>query len=186
VTGPYLLVNNAGFGTSGYFTEIEEKKEETMILLNCLAPVILTRHYLRGMKERNKGAIIFLSSIAANQPSPLGITYSATKVFDQYIGEALHYELKKTKIDVITVLPGATSTEFQQVADYNSIKGARRPEQVVMTSLKKLGKRRVVTDGLSNQIMGFAARTLPRAMAIHFAFKWTYGNIKKKGTLKSA
>lgn len=175
-----LLINNAGFGTSGLFLDIEGDKEETMIKVNCLAPVILTRHYLKGMKERNHGGLIFLSSIAANQPSPAGITYSATKVFDRYIGEGLHYELKKTNIEVLTVLPGATLTEFQEVADYNAIKGSRTAEQVVQTSLKYLGRRRTVTDGIKNRLMGLAAQMVPRSAAIHAAYRWAEGKRKRE------
>jgi short-subunit dehydrogenase len=174
-----VLVNNAGFGTSGFFWDIEGRQEESMIKVNCLAPVILTRHYLKSMKQLNQGSIIFLSSIASNQPSPTGTTYAATKVFDLFLGEGLHYELKNTNINVLTVLPGATATEFQKVAKYNKIKGARSPKQVVITSLKNLGKKRSVSDGISNKIMGFAARMLPRALAIHLAYKWTEGRRNK-------
>ncbi|MBI9099105.1 MAG: SDR family oxidoreductase, partial [Spirochaetaceae bacterium] len=174
-----ILVNNAGFGTSGYFHEIDGQKEETMVKLNCLAPVILTRHYMKGMLERNKGALIMLSSIAANQPSPHGVTYAATKVFDLFLGEGLHHETRKTGVDVLSVKPGATTTEFQKVADYKAIKGSRSAEQVVKTSLKNLGRRRAVTDGFSNKMMGFMAGILPRTLVINMAAQWAESNRNK-------
>ncbi len=174
-----ILVNNAGFGTSGNFHEIDSSKEEMMIKLNCLAPVVLSRFYLKDMLLRNKGAIIILSSIAANQPSPFGITYAATKVFDLFLGEGLYYETKNTGVDILTVLPGATTTEFQKVADYNNMKGSRTAVQVVNSSLKALGKKRTVTDGFSNRVMGFMAKILPRRLVIHMAASWTETNRKK-------
>ena len=175
-----ILVNNAGFGTSGPFHEINGDKEVAMIKVNCIAPVVLTRHYLPGMLKKNKGAVIFLSSVAANQPSPMGITYAATKVFDDFIGEALHYEVRKTGVDVLTVKPGVTATEFQMVADYNEFKKFRTGEDVVRTALKSLGRKRVVTDGFGNKLMGLSASLLPRGIVIAVADKWTDSNRKKK------
>ncbi len=170
---PDILINNAGYGTSGYFHEIDGDTETAMIKVNCIAPVALTRHFLPNMLKQNKGALIFLSSIAANQPSPLGITYSATKVFDLFLGEGLHKELEGTGVAVLTVQPGATSTEFQKVADYNAIKGSRSAEDVVQTALRALGRKRTVVDGLNNRFMTLLARILPRSVAISAAQQWT-------------
>lgn len=177
---PSILVNNAGFGSSGAFHGIENAKDAAMVKVNCLAPVILTRRFLPGMVARKKGALVFLSSIVANQPCPLGATYSATKAFDLFLGEALHSELKGTGVAALTVKPGATRTGFQAAADYNEFKRARTGEDVVRTALRSLGRRRTVTDGFGNKLLGAAIRLMPRALAIASARAFT-DSTRKKG-----
>lgn len=54
-----LLINNAGFGSTGEFINCDAERESKMVLLNCVAPTILTHHFLKGMIERKKGAVIF-------------------------------------------------------------------------------------------------------------------------------
>ena len=167
-----ILVNNAGFGNNGFFINNDPENEANMVRLNCLAPVILTHHFVRPMKKRKNGAIIFLSSIAANQPTPRCATYAATKVFDLFLGEALSYELKNEGIKVVTVKPGATATEFQKTGAFKNINSARKPEDVVNTALKALGKKWTVIDGFGNKILSGLALLGPRKMAIKFAYKW--------------
>ena len=60
-----------------------------------------------------RGALIFTGSVAGSQPLPLHAVYSATKVFDNFLGEALWGELQGTGIDSLSLLPGSTETEFQ-------------------------------------------------------------------------
>ncbi len=175
-----ILVNNAGYGTSGYFCDIDSDTEQAMVKVNCIAPLVLTHRYLPAMVKKRKGALVFLSSIAANQPAPLSISYAATKVFDQYLGEALHSELKGSGVAVLTVQPGPTYTGFQQVADYNEIKGSRSPEDVVRSAMKALGKRPVVVDGCMNKVMTVLARIVPRTMAIELAKRWAQTYRKKE------
>jgi short-subunit dehydrogenase len=173
-----ILVNNAGFGTSGFFHEIDQARETAMIKVNCIVPVALTRRYLPAMLKKKRGAVVFLSSIAANQPAPLGITYAATKVFDLFIGEALHNELKGTGVSCLSVQPGATATEFQETADYGFIKGSRTAEDVVRSAMKALGRKRTVVDGSGNKLLTWLARSLPRGVAISFARQFNEENRK--------
>ena len=81
-----FLVNNAGFGSTGYYPDTDVEKEAKMIKLHCLAPTILTHHFVRPMVERKKGAIIFLGSIVGLHPIPFNTTYSATKGFNMFFG----------------------------------------------------------------------------------------------------
>jgi short-subunit dehydrogenase len=178
-----ILVNNAGFGSTGAFQDISQKSEIDMIKVNCIAPVVLTRHFLKGMVARKKGALIFLSSIAANQPTPLETTYAATKVFDLFIGEGLSGELKNSGVHVLTVKPGFTTTGFQDVAGLNSLQGARTPEDVADTTMRSLGRKRTVTDGFSNKILSAAARIAPKRVSISLARSWV---IKHKGSHKNS
>ena len=111
-----LLVNNAGFGHIGNFHKKNPSRDEEMIRLNCIVPVVLTHKFLPKMVERKKGGVIFLSSTSAYQATPYFTVYSATKVFNLYLGEGLWEEYRKKGIDIMALSPGYTNTEFQKSA----------------------------------------------------------------------
>lgn len=179
-----IFINNAGYGSTGEFVDNDPQFEANMVRLNCVAPTILTHHFVRPMKERGKGAIIFLGSIAAFQPTPMMTTYSATKVFNRYMGDALWYELKKYGIDVLTLNPGGTNTEFQRIATIDSGPLARTPGQVVSTAMKSLGKKMSVVDGTQNKFTAVFSKILPLRLVVNIsgyvATKMynTYKNVK--------
>lgn len=113
-----ILINNAGFGDFGYFTETDLNKELEMIDTNIKAVHILTKLVLRDMEKRNTGYILNVASSAAFQPGPLMATYYATKSYVYQLTEALYYEQKKKKTNVhLSVLcPGPVDTNFNNVA----------------------------------------------------------------------
>jgi short-subunit dehydrogenase len=164
-----LLVNNAGFGTTGPFHESDPDREEQEILLNDLALVRLTRAALPRMVERGSGAVVNVSSMAGFLPSPYNATYGATKAFVNSFTEALAAELRGTGVQVQALCPGFTRTEFQQVADVDTsaIPGLAwmEPEPVVDAALKGLASGDVVcVPGLANRATSLVARSLPRAL----------------------
>ena len=164
-----FLINNAGFGSTGEFRECDSEWERKMVELNCVVPAILTHYFVPGMIERKKGGIIFLGSVVAFQPTPLMTTYSATKAFNLLMGEGLWYELKKYSIDVLSLNPGGTNTEFQRIAAAETGPAVRTPKQVVETALKALGKKPSVIDGPINKFMGVGGRFIPRRLLINIA-----------------
>src|SRR5919109_1270658 len=125
-----LLVNNAGFGTTGPFARLDPDQEEAEIRLNVLALVRLTRAALPGMIARGRGAIINVSSLAAFAPGPYDATYGATKAFVNSFTEALHEELRGTGVRVQALCPGFIHTELQQRAGIDT---SRLPAWVWMT-----------------------------------------------------
>lgn len=148
-----ILVNNAGIGKPGEFNHTDIKYDSDMIKINCLAPVVLTEYFVKTMIKKRKGAIIFLGSVVAYQPTPVMAAYAATKAFNFSFGNALWYELKKYGIDVLTVNPGNTATEFNRmVLSDNSIL-CRTAGQVVNNALKSLGKKPNVVDGFLNKLI---------------------------------
>jgi short-subunit dehydrogenase len=162
-----ILVNNAGFGVLGMVESIAREKNVGMVDLNCRAVVDLTAQFLPAMKARKRGAIIIVSSVVGTIAAPWFATYSATKAFDLYFGEALHGECRGSGVDVLTVLPGLTRTEFQAGAglrEYHS--PYRSAEQVVETACAALGRRAIVVDGWLNKVMSHGARFLPRSLAL--------------------
>jgi short-subunit dehydrogenase len=162
-----ILVNNAGFGVLGPVESISREKNCGMVDLNCRAVVDLTARFLPEMKARKRGAVIIISSVVGSLAAPWFATYSATKAFDLYFGEALHGECRGSGVDVLTVLPGLTRTEFQAGAglrEYHS--PYRTAEQVVATACAALGKRSIVVDGWLNKFLSHGIRFLPRGVAL--------------------
>ena len=123
-----MLVNAAGFGKSGSFTEIagEGKRIQTdMIDLNCRALTRMTQMTLPYMKQGSR--IINLASAAAFCPQPDFAVYAATKSYVLSFSRALGAELKSGGIYVTAVCPGPVKTEFF----YSKRRSFRRSEETV-------------------------------------------------------
>jgi short-subunit dehydrogenase len=164
-----VLVNNAGFGYAGRFDKLDEKRLRQMVQLNCTAPVLLTRRLVPGMLERSRGAVIITGSVAGRQALPLHGVYSATKAFDLLLGESLFVELRSQGIDVVVLEPGATATEFQEVAGELAHDG-EPPQDVVRVALDALGRQPSVVSGWWNWLRANAAtRLAPRGLVAHLA-----------------
>jgi hypothetical protein len=179
-----LLINNAGFGDYGAFSDRPLAKQLEMIQLNVLALVELTYLFLPGMKSQGSGSIINVGSIAGFQPLPYMSVYAATKAFVLSFTEALWAENRQFGIRVQALCPGPTSTNFPNVAEFpNSMNfsGPQKlatPEEVVLQSLEALAKNEstVVTGGLGNQLIVNIPRFLPRdtlVSAIEKQFKFS-------------
>ena len=107
-----LLVNNAGFGTSGPFAGQPVRSAESQIQLNVVALTRLAHAALPGMLERGHGGILNVSSMAGFLLAPGGATYSATKAFVTSFSESLHAEVRKRSVHVTALCPGFTRTGF--------------------------------------------------------------------------
>lgn len=112
-----ILVNDAGQGLYGEFKDTDLERELATIDLNIGATVILTKHFLQAMVERNEGKILNLASIASKLPGPRQSVYHATKSFILSFSEALRSELSETNITVTALLPGVTDTDFFRKAE---------------------------------------------------------------------
>lgn len=166
-----VLVNNAGAGYAGRFSRLETARLRGLVQLNCVAPVVLTSRLLPAMRERGRGAVIVVGSIAGRQPLPLHAVYSATKGFDLLFGEALAVECEDEGIDVLVVEPGRTRTEFQGVAGETPPPELhfQSAAQVVAVALDALGRKPSVVSGWVNWLTANAARALPRSFLAHMA-----------------
>lgn len=140
-----LLVNCAGFAVTGEFISHDVSVDVDLLHLNCRAPLILSHYFGKKMAVRKKGGIINIASASAYLPIPFWSSYSASKVFLLNFSEALWFEMKKYKVDVIAVCPPSTETEFLSIAKINM--PGIPPERVVATSVKYLGKKLSVTVG---------------------------------------
>jgi len=170
-----LLINCAGFGSSGPFLNMDPSVQESMLNLNCRAPMLLTHEIVQGMRERGRGGVIVVSSVNAFSAARGMANYNATKSYDLLFAEGLAEELRPYGVDVQALCPGGTTTEFQQVAglDPSKFGPLRRwvfssPASVVATSLHALGRRVTVVPGFLNKLMVFMIRLLPRRIATRF------------------
>ncbi len=127
-----LLVNNAGFGTTGDLVDLDPEAEDRQVQVNVLAVLRLTRAALPGMVGRGRGAVVNVASLAGLYPTPGTATYGATKAFVCSLTDALHEELRGTGVTATAVLPGFTRTEFQERAGWRP--QAYLPDAVWMTA----------------------------------------------------
>lgn len=158
-----VLVNNAGFGTHGVLTEADPARLADEIQLNCGTLVGLTVRYLPAMRSRGRGTIVNIASTAAFQPVPRMAVYGATKAFVLSFTEALWAEERKHGIRVLAVCPGATATEFFDVAGESAAVGIKRSaKQVVDHTMREIsGSKPSFVDGAAN---AFTARVLTRVV----------------------
>jgi uncharacterized protein len=111
-----LLVNNAGFGATTSLLESDVERMDEMLALNVRALMRLTHAAVPGFVLRDAGTIINIASIVAIEPERLNGVYGASKAFVLAFTQSLQHELAAKDIRVQAVLPGATATEFWDVA----------------------------------------------------------------------
>jgi short-subunit dehydrogenase len=163
-----LLVNNAGFGLTGRFAELDGRRQRQMIDLNCGALIELAHAVLPAMIERKQGRILNVASTAAFQPGPGMAVYFATKAFVLSFSEALHEEVKRHGVSVSALCPGPTATEFGEVAGFGQSnlldKVAADSASVVRAGLAGLDNgKAVIIPGLMNKSTAQAHRFFPRS-----------------------
>jgi short-subunit dehydrogenase len=173
-----MLINNAGFGTTGRFFRVELTKHLDMIHVHVIASVRFCHAALPGMVARGGGAIINVASVTAFSPLVGNATYSATKRFLVTFSQALQIELAGTGVKVQALCPGFTYSGFHDTPEYERFKRSSIPgfmwmsaEDVVAGSLKALQHNRVVyIPGLKNRLLvalagggGLASRLLVMA-----------------------
>lgn len=162
------LINNAGFGSYGDFAKLDLKHEMRMIDLNIRSLIALTHRYLQGMRERKRGTIINVSSAAGFQPIPFMATYAATKAFVNSFSEAIAEENRPFGIQVMTLCPGSTKTNFHAAAKMDrslQVKGQQTVEEVVETAMRgiKSGRTRIVS-GFVNDAVSRLVTFVPNAV----------------------
>ncbi|MEL6893818.1 MAG: SDR family oxidoreductase [Actinomycetota bacterium] len=108
-----LVVNNAGFGSSGMVHELDPARLADEVELNVKALTVLSTVALATMRERDRGWLLNVSSVASFQAGPGLAVYSATKAFVTSFTEAVHEEMRGTNVAVSALCPGLTKTEFQ-------------------------------------------------------------------------
>jgi uncharacterized protein len=164
-----LLINNAGFGSMGDFTDQDLAHELNMIDLNVRSLVEMAYRYLQPMRERKSGAIINVASTAGFQPVPYMATYAATKAFVLSFSEALWEENRAYGIEVLALCPGVTETAFFAASHIEKppARTIETPEDVVETALHGLKRRKSsIISGWPNKFMVETERFMPRSFVL--------------------
>lgn len=116
-----ILINNAGFGDAGNFTETKLEKELEMINLNIKAYHILMKLFLQDFKKRGYGRILNVASMSGFMPGPYMATYYATKSYIIKLSLAVYEELKQenSNVKISIFCPGPVKTNFSNIANVN-------------------------------------------------------------------
>jgi len=162
------LINNAGFGEKGLFTDLDWSRQQQMIALNISALTEICYSLLPQLKQCQQAPfIINVGSTAAFQAGPNMAIYYASKAYVVSFTEALYEELKNDAITVSCLCPGATATEFADHAKMNDTllfkTGVMRAEKVVRIALAKRSTAIVIT-GLKNKLLYWASKFSPRSI----------------------
>ena len=165
--GPWLLVNNAGFGSRGRFSDLDPAREAEEVELNVVALHELTAAVVPGNVAARAGAVVNVASTAAYQALPYMATYAATKAFVLHFTEALAVELKGTGVRAMALCPGPTRTEFEDVAGVSALFDKSVPMSaaaVVRSALRTLDRGHAIcVPGAHNLVLAQGNRLVPRA-----------------------
>ena len=170
------LVNNAGFGVFGNFSETNLQSELTMAGLHVTTPIALTKLFLKGMLERNEGEILNVSSLAGFQPGPLMSIYYSTKAFLTSFTEAIARENKGSNVKISVLCPGVVNTNFrknvgaEKEAQINSMNS--EPRDVAEYGIQAMRKGKVVClPSFGCRFLSILPRLIPRNTARNLVYK---------------
>lgn len=140
-----VLVNNAGIGLVGSTDKIDLQQDESMMILNTINLVELCKLYISDMYRQGSGKILNISSTGAFQPGPYTSTYFASKAFVLSYSRAIRYEAKAKGVQVCTLCPGATKTNFFAREGTKIPRSAMTAEEVAGYAYKRFMKNKDIT-----------------------------------------
>jgi len=165
-----VLINNAGAGIYGKFTEIPLEGQLSNMHLNMDALVILSYAFLQNAQKGD--TLINIASLLAHSSLPGGAVYAGTKSFVANFSESLWYEFKSRGVLVMGFNPGATNSDFHahaggHASDFPKFVLSSVPDvaRELVTALERKRKPRVV-QGWKNRLMLFGFRFLDRKSAV--------------------
>ncbi|MDT8862887.1 SDR family oxidoreductase [Alkalihalobacillus sp. MEB130] len=169
-----VLINNAGYGMTGNFANLEIEKQLQMIQLNVTSLTYLTHLFLQDMQEDRYGRILNVGSVASFVSTPSMSVYAATKAFVLSFSESLGSELKHQGDFVVTALcPGPTKTNFAKVANVGKLEKifdqyGIEVSRVAAAGYNGLEKRKsVVVPGKRFSTLVRISQLLPRRQLQH-------------------
>lgn len=159
-----ILINNAGFGAFGEFTEIDLEKELSMINTNVCAVHILTKLFLEDMCKKNNGYILNVASIAGFLPGPHMATYHATKSYVLKLTQSIYEELSKRKsnVKISALCPGPIKTAFLDKANVRFKTKLMTAEYVAKYAINNMFKGKyMILPGGNNKAIRFLSKIVP-------------------------
>ncbi|MBW4511451.1 MAG: SDR family oxidoreductase [Scytonematopsis contorta HA4267-MV1] len=169
-----VLVNNAGFGTIGFFNDTSLEDELGMLQVNLVSLTHLTKLFLKDMVKQGEGKILNVASTAAFQPGPLMAVYFATKAYILSFSEAISNELNGTGVTVTVLCPGPTESAFHErtgMADTILVKNKKMMDAKTVAKIGYHGlmnNRTIVIPGIKNLILSKSVRFFPRKLVTQF------------------
>ena len=163
-----VLVNNAGFGVYGMFSENDLQQELDMIQVNITSLTHLTKSFLRKMLDNKSGHILNVGSTGSFAPVPLEAAYGASKSFVLSFSEALANELQGTGVSVTCLCPGLTDTGFYERAVGKAPGPNKRRKMMDAATIAKAGYKALeqgeayVIPGLVYKLIPIGIRIFPR------------------------
>ena len=168
-----ILINNAGFGLFGIFTETDLTRELEMIDLNIKAYHILTKLFLKDFVEKDNGFILNVASSAGFMAGPRLSTYYATKNYVLKLTMAINEELRQSGSNVVVsaLCPGPVNTNFNKVANGEfSIKEAS-PKYVAEYAINKMFKKKmIIVPTLRIKLGIFLLRLIPYRLQLIYCY----------------
>lgn len=163
-----MLINNAGFGSSGAFDTAKSAFYEKMIQLNVLNTVVLTRLFIPELQKHQSAYILNTGSAAAFFDMPYKLVYSATKSFVYSFSRALRMELRSyTNISVSVICPAGVTTNEEvrqrtQQMGWVAVKTSLEPEFVAKQAINgMLARKALILPGLVAKIYFIASKVIP-------------------------
>lgn len=165
-----ILVNNAGVGSFGNFSDISWKEEEALIDLNIKALTKLTKYFLTKFISKKSGGILNVASTAAFAAGPKMATYYASKAYVLNLTEAIYEEVNGLGIRISCLCPGPVKTAFQSKAGIEKSKKAKKylmeAEEVARIAYKDFKKGKVIIiPGFKNKLLVLGNKFLPRLIS---------------------
>ncbi|GAC1318678.1 MAG: SDR family oxidoreductase [Acidimicrobiales bacterium] len=169
-----VLVNNAGFSTTGAVHLGDHAREVAMLKLNVVAVADLCAIFLPGMVDRGRGAILNVASTAAFQPLPGQAGYAASKSFVLAYTHGLRGELKGTGVSATALCPGPVETGFVEAAGFSTEEANTVPKfmwvsspDVARAAVEGVEKgRAVVIPGAANRLTAAAGYLTPKKVLV--------------------
>ncbi len=168
-----IVINNAGFGVFGEFTETKLEQELDMIDTNIKAVHMLTKLFLQDMKQKDRGYILNVASAAAFLPGPLMASYYASKAYVLHLTEAISEELRRnhSHVYVGTFCPGPVDTEFNDVAHVKfGVKSIRSVDAAVYAIDKMFRRKRIIVPGFFMKLNCTCNRFLPKRWLLKICY----------------
>lgn len=167
-----ILINNAGFGDFGFFSETDWFKEYEMISLNIIALTQLTKLYGQDMITNEYGKIMNVASIASFLPGPKMAIYYATKAYVLSFSEAIANEMAHQGVTVTTLCPGPTETGFEKAAALEESGLFKKQKVATSKSVAEYGYqammkgKTVAIPGFTNWLMTKLILLAPRSLVV--------------------
>lgn len=180
----WILVNNAGFGTSGPFAHTHVERDLEEIRLNVTALLALTHQALIQNLPHRSGGIINVASLAGFQPIPYMATYAATKAFVLHFTEAIAQENAGSGVRILALCPGPVPTEFGTIAHAGPM-FSQVPtipvDQCVQLALRSFDRNRVIcVPGSGPAVLSALSHLAPRSL-----IRKSLGRVLKAGIARN-